>query len=640
MQYPIYLLCDLFEKRLKMGDKSRAVNLVSSMLRDSKNISSSSSSSMPKKPEILQKLDAFLPQIQRANLLIEQDNGNGSDSKRTKTIDSELRTASSDEESEEEEEEEEDSEEDSNEDEDDENEGKKIIEMDIAIVPCDNDVLMALGDDKAASSSSTMPSSSMTAHQTFSCYMDYNATTPLDVSVRKAMRGILKEGNPKAIPPPDQAWGNPSSMHQPFGADARKVHDKSRKQVGDLIGVKHEDVDDEILFTSGGTESINLAIIGSVLSKIKRDKVDGKSKNGNVRYHIVTSSLEHPAVGQSIAYLTDYHDVEVTTVYPRADEPFYVNPEDIIASIRPDGSTVLVTVMLVHNVSGVIQPVSEIGKLLKDFRAKFHKTQADTISNGYDESRYPLFHTDASQGLGKIDADVNELSVDMLTVTPHKFYGPKGVGALYLRRYIRLHHICAIMVGGGQEKSLRSGTENVLLCVGFGEACRVAKDVIAKKEEPTRLFNLLHNVFLKSLESQFKERGVKVHRFFPEDTKYLTPGVIFLGFSLDDEKGTLIDGYTLLKPLGNIGVYVSAGSACIFLSGHDITGKSIGDGSKVSLHAYDKDSEIARSDLEFRGIRFSIGRYTTESALKQAVPRIVNVITESLKIMKESQSHA
>lgn len=630
-------MSDLFEKKIEtMGDKSRAVNLVSNMLRESNNksSSSSSSSSLSKKPEILQKLDAFLPQIQRANLLMEQDNGDSSDSKRTKTIDSELHTASSDEESEEDDEEE-------SEEEDEEN---KVIEMDIAIVPCDNEVLMALGDDKAASSSSaaisSSSSSSTAVHQSFSCYMDYNATTPLDVNVRKAMRKILKEGNPKGIPAPDQAWGNPSSTHQPFGAEARKALDKARKLVGDLIGVKHEDADDEILFTSGGTESINLAIIGSVLLKIKRDKLDGKNKNGNVNYHIVTSSLEHPAVGQSIAYLTEYHNVEVTTVYPRASEPFYVNPDDIIAAIRPDGSTVLVTVMLVHNVSGVIQPIAEIGKLLKDFRAKFHKTPVDTTPNGYDVSRYPLFHTDASQGLGKIHVDVNELGIDMLTVTPHKFYGPKGVGALYLRRYVRSHHISAIMVGGGQEKSLRSGTENVLLCVGFGEACRVARDVVAKKEESERLFNLLHNTFLKSLENQFKEKGVKVHRFFPDDTKYITPGVVFLGFSLDDEQGMLIDGYSLLKPLSNVGVYVSAGSACIFLSGHDIIGKSIGDGSKVSLHTYDSGSKVARSNVEFRGIRFSIGRYTTESVIKQAVPRIVNVVTESLKLIKESRSQA
>lgn len=588
-------------------NKERSINIVANMLRNN-NKSSDSNSLLSKRPQILEKLDNFFPVIQRANLMINNNNNNdidvndddnGNESKRIKTIDNDLFNISSkiDEIDE--------SESDESDESENENENKKIIEVDIAIVPSDNEVLNALNDNNNSSSIETS-----IAYEKYNCYMDYNATTPIDENVRKVMRNILKEGSSGIIPPPNQLWGNPSSIHQPYGLASNKALDKARKQVAELIGVNIENANDEIVFTSGGTESINLAIIGCILSKIKSDSINSDDKKINNKYHIVTSSLEHPAVVQSLTNLQTFHDVEITTIFPRSDNQYIVNPNDIIDAIRSDGSTILVSIMHVHNVSGVIQPISEIGTLIKEFRKR----------NG--NSIYPLFHTDASQSVGKIDVDVNQLGIDMLSLAAHKFYGPKGVGALYINSHIRLHHISPIIYGGGQEKGLRSGTENLLLCIALGEACRVSKEKLKTKEEPDHLFYLLHKIFLQNLEIKLKEKGVNIHRFFPDNEKYLTPGVIFLGFSLDNGKNELIDGKSLLKPLSDVGIYVSAGSACLNLSSHD-----------HKMNKDNKESSISiKNGIEFRGIRFSIGRYTKESILKQSLSRIVNVITESLKL--------
>lgn len=253
-------------------------------------------------------------------------------------------------------------------------------------------------------------------------YLDYNATTPIDPKVLESMLPFLQSN-----------FGNPSSSHV-YGRIPKEAVEKSREQVAALIGA---DVD-EIIFTSGGTESDNHAIIGTALANKERGK------------HIITSIIEHPAVLETCRYLERF-GFRIT--YVPVDEYGLVYPEDVQAAINDD--TILITIMHANNEVGTIQPIEEIGEIAK-------------------KKEIP-FHTDAAQSCGKIELNVDKLQVDLLTIAGHKIYAPKGIGALYFRNGTATDNF---VHGAGQEMGRRAGTENVPYMVGLGLACDIAKNTL------------------------------------------------------------------------------------------------------------------------------------------------------------------
>lgn len=265
-------------------------------------------------------------------------------------------------------------------------------------------------------------------------YLDNNATTPIDEEVKKAMTDAFN------------LFGNPSSSHS-IGRAAKAAIDNARKQVADLISCDPS----EIIFTSGGTESNNLSIIGTAY----------KHQKG----HIITSVIEHPAVLNPVKWL-EQRGFEAT--YLPVGPEGQINPDDIKRAIRKD--TILITIMHSNNETGVLQPICEIGRIAKEYNI--------------------TFHSDAAQSVGKMDAHITDLNVDMLTIVSHKFYGPKGIGALYLRSGIDL---MPIMFGAGHERGIRPGTENVIGISGIGKACEIASRDMSFRYEHT--LNLRDGLF-------------------------------------------------------------------------------------------------------------------------------------------------
>ncbi|MCX7793062.1 MAG: cysteine desulfurase [Thermodesulfovibrionales bacterium] len=316
-------------------------------------------------------------------------------------------------------------------------------------------------------------------------YLDYNATTPVDPRVQEAMINALKE------------FGNPSSSHL-FGRRAKFIIDQARTNVAKLIGAKQG----EIIFTSGGTESNNLAIIGTAL------------RFG--RGHIVSSSIEHPSVLNPLRYL---ESLGFTVTYLPVNPKGMVEPDDVVNAIRKD--TILVTIMHANNETGVIQPISEIGKIVKE--------------------KGILFHTDAAQTIGKINTSVEELNVSMLTIASHKFYGPKGVGALYIRQGVEIK---PILHGAGHEMGLRPGTENITGIAGLGKAAEIATaELPAWKSR-------IQNITEKLLDLLLSIEGINLngHRNFR------LPNTINISISG-------IEGDDLVSRLSDR-VAISAGAAC------------------------------------------------------------------------------
>jgi cysteine desulfurase len=253
-------------------------------------------------------------------------------------------------------------------------------------------------------------------------YLDYNATTPIDPKVSESLLPYLQNN-----------FGNPSSSHV-YGRIPKEAVEKSREQVATLIGANA----DEIIFTSGGTESDNHAIIGTALANKEKGK------------HIITSIIEHPAVLETCRYL---QKLGFRITYLPVDEYGLVNSEDVQSAI--DDNTILITIMHANNEVGTIQPIEEIGGIAK--------------------KREIPFHTDAAQSCGKIEVDVEKLQADLLTIAGHKIYAPKGVGALYIRKGTVIDNF---VHGAGQEMRRRAGTENVPYIVGLGVACDIAKNAL------------------------------------------------------------------------------------------------------------------------------------------------------------------
>lgn len=276
-------------------------------------------------------------------------------------------------------------------------------------------------------------------------YLDYASTTPLDPRVKKVMEPFFAK-----------TFGNPSSIHRE-GVAAKKALDNARTSVARAL----EAHTDEIVFTSGGTEANNLAIFGVIAAT-----TNYKLRTTNYqRPHVVTTNIEHASVLEPLRALEREGRAEVT--YVPVEPNGIVKPEKIIAAIRPN--TVLVSVMYANNEIGTIQPIRKIGKALRDLRNQQLPTanyQLPTVKN-----RLPIFHTDACQAPLYLHCLVNALGVDLMTLDGHKMYGPKGVGALYVRRSTPL---APVMFGGGQERGMRSATENIPAIVGFAEALSIA----------------------------------------------------------------------------------------------------------------------------------------------------------------------
>jgi cysteine desulfurase len=372
-------------------------------------------------------------------------------------------------------------------------------------------------------------------------YMDYHATTPVDPHVLDAMLPYFREH-----------FGNPASRSHSFGWKAAAAVEEGRKQVADLIGASAK----EIVFTSGATESNNLAIKGVV--ELYRGRGD----------HIVTVCTEHKAVLDSCRRMTGC-GCRVTCLPVRSDG--LIDLDQLRDAITD--STILVTVMTANNEIGVVQPVAEIGRIAR--------------------AKGVLFHTDAAQAAGKIPFDVDELQADLVSFTAHKMYGPKGVGALYVRRRTPRLDIVPMMDGGAHERGLRSGTLNVPGIVGFGKAAEICRTELPIEEPRLRS---LRDRLLDGLQ-----HGV---------------GDVRVNGSLDSRlphnlnvSFTRIDGESLLLAFNDIAV--SSSSAC--------SSGSV-DPSHV-LEAIGVTGELAHAS-----IRFGLGRFTTEDEVEYVIDRLSTVV--------------
>lgn len=334
-----------------------------------------------------------------------------------------------------------------------------------------------------------------------SIYLDHAATTPIDPRVLEAMKPYL-EGD---------GYGNPSSFHS-MGKMAKEAVDESRASIAKILNCRAE----EIIFTSGGTESDNFAILGTYRAY--------KSK-GN---HVITNAIEHHAVLNTVEHLGKKEGAETTIM--KVDGFGMVKLDELEVALRPE--TLLVSVMYANNEIGTINPIPEIAKMLKKYKEKLGRKSTD----------YPYFHTDACQASGACDLDVKKLGVDLMTLNGSKIYGPKGVGLLYIRQGLRPE---PLIFGGGQEFGLRGGTENVSLIVGFAKALELAQE--EKEEENVRLTKLRDYAIQELLKiPKSRLNGHPIERL---------PNNINISF-LD------IEGEAMILYLDAKGIYTSTGSAC------------------------------------------------------------------------------
>ena len=376
-------------------------------------------------------------------------------------------------------------------------------------------------------------------------YLDNSATTPVDVRVAEALGRAVVE-----------VFGNASSVHG-FGQRARAALDRARREVATLIGARQN----EIVFTSGGTEANNLAI---------RGLCEASAPHGR---HIITSAIEHPSVAGVCTEL-EKRGWEVTRM------PVYENGivrvDDVAAALRPD--TMLITVMLANNEIGTIQPITEIGSLVRERRAAGLKNL--------------WFHTDAVQAAGRLPLNVDKLGCDLLTMSGHKLYAPKGIGALYVRRGVRLH---GQNVGGHQERERRAGTENVPGIVAFGEAARLAREELKQRA--------LHDRALRDkFEATVRDRIGDV--VMNGDRERRLDHLSNISFRFIEGEGLLIN-------LDLDGIAVSTGSAC---SSGTLEPSPV-------IRALGVDDELARGS-----IRFSFGKDNTEADVDYTVEVLVRAV--------------
>lgn len=370
-------------------------------------------------------------------------------------------------------------------------------------------------------------------------YLDYNATTPVDQEVAKEM-----------IPFIESFYGNPSSSYS-IGRSNKEAVEKARVQVAELISCQPE----EIYFTSCATESNNLAIKG--VAWVNRNKGS----------HIITSAIEHPAVTEVCKYLGS-QGFEITSL--PVDQYGRIDPKDVENAIRKD--TILISIMHANNEVGTIQPIQEIGKIARQNNI--------------------IFHTDASQSVGKIETDVNNLGVDLLTIAGHKLYAPKGIGALYIRKGTRIENL---IHGANQENGIRPGTENVIHIIGLGKACEVALRDFKQNQQNMKVSR---DMLLNGLILQL---GDKVH--VNVDLENCLPNTLSVAFEN-------VSAHALASFISSE-VLISTGSAC---HSGETTISSV-------LQAMNLDFRTAAAT-----VRVSTGKSTTKEEIDFAVEVITNAV--------------
>jgi cysteine desulfurase len=371
-------------------------------------------------------------------------------------------------------------------------------------------------------------------------YLDYQATTPCDPRVVQAM-----------LPWFTEKFGNPHSRNHSFGWEAEEAVERARKQVASIIGADER----EIVFTSGATESNNTALKG--VARFYKDRKD----------HLVTVVTEHKCVLDSCRHL-EQEGFKVT--YLPVGKDGLIDLDQLKAAITD--KTVLVSVMAANNEIGVIQPLAEIGRICREKGA--------------------FFHTDAAQAVGKIPLDVNAMNIDLMSISGHKIYGPKGIGALYVRRKPRVR-LQALMTGGGQERGFRSGTLPTPLCVGLGEACAIAEREMGAEAERLKM---LRERFYQGVMAKLPEV------YLNGDHDKRLPGNLNLSFAYVEGEGLMMG----IKDLA-----VSSGSAC----------------TSASLEpSYVLRALGVTEDLAHTSLRIGFGRFTTEQEVDYAVEHVVAAV--------------
>ncbi len=371
-------------------------------------------------------------------------------------------------------------------------------------------------------------------------YLDYQATTPTDSRVVEAMLPYFSE-----------LFGNPHSLRLFFGWEGEEAVEKARAQVADIINANPK----EVIFTSGATESNNLALKG--VGRFYKDK-----KN-----HIITCVTEHKCVLDTARHLGQ-EGFEITYLPVRQNG--LLDLEVLKAAISEN--TVLVSIMAAHNEIGVIQPIKEIGAICRENKV--------------------FFHTDAAQAVGKIPIDVEDMNIDLLSISGHKIYGPMGIGALFVRRRPRVR-LVAMIDGGGQERGMRSGTLPAPLCVGLGEACAIAQAEMGAEAERLRM---LRDHMYKNITERLSEV------YLNGDLEHGLPGNLNISFAYVEGEGLMMG----IKELA-----VSSGSAC--------TSASL-EPSYV-LRALGVNEELAHTSL-----RIGFGRFTTKEEIDFAIDKIVTEV--------------
>jgi len=369
-------------------------------------------------------------------------------------------------------------------------------------------------------------------------YMDYQSTTPMDPRVLDAMLPYFTEH-----------FGHPASRNHSFGWEAEQAVDTARGQVAELIGATPK----EIVFTSGATEAINLAFKGVV------------EMYGEKGRHVVFTAIDSRPVQDVVKRLVREHGVEVTEV--PVDKEGLVSPEDVKAAIRPD--TILVSVMMANNEIGTVQDMAAIGKVCKEAGV--------------------IFFSDASEAAGKVPVDVQAMGIDLLALAAHKMYGPKGVGALYVRRKGPRVRLSAQIDGGGHERGMRSGTVNVPGVVGFGKACALCREFMP--EESKRLAALRDRLQdgILAANDEIHVNGSRTRRL---------PHNLNLSFAY-------IEGESMLMGLGEVAL--SSGSACT---------------TSTLEPSYVIRALGVSEDLAHSSIRFSLGRFTTPEEVDYVIERV------------------
>lgn len=385
----------------------------------------------------------------------------------------------------------------------------------------------------------------------FPIYLDNHATTPLDLEVFDSMKPYFLE-----------KFGNAASKNHSYGWEAEKAVEKARKQIADFINADPK----EIYFTSGATESINLAHFGTAQSYYSKGK------------HIISCTAEHSAVIDSLNVL-EKKGFEITLL--PVDNAGNISLDGLVSSLRED--TILVSIMTANNEIGTIHPIKEIGKICK--------------------GKNILFHTDAAQALGKILFDVNEMIIDIASFSAHKLYGPKGIGAVYVRSNNPRVKLTPIIFGGGHENGLRSGTLNVPAIVGFGKAAEICSKILT--EESLKIKSL-RDKLLKEISLQIDDININgtMENRLPNNLNISFPGVKSETFIMENRK-----------------IALSTGSACTTAA------------LKPShvLKAIGLSDELAQAS-----IRFGLGRFNTEEEINLAVQEIVVTVK---KLRESSPSY-